>query len=404
MKWKRQTIKEAPVEIIDGDRGKNYPNQTELMPEGYCLFLSAKNVTDEGFAFQECQFISQSKDEALRKGKLQRHDIVLTTRGTVGNIAYYSEAIPFDNVRINSGMVVFRTDSKELLPLYLYLLFRSSAMQNQIIQFRSGVAQPQLPIKDLREMSIECPSIEVQKGIVNILSTYDDLIENNRRRIALLEESARLLYQEWFVQMRFPGCEHTRIVDGVPEGWKKATLREICQEVRETVEPQKLEPDVPYIGLEHMPRRSISLSEWGVGEDVQSLKTRFKTGDVLFGKIRPYFHKVGVAFTDGVCSTDAIVIRPLNEDHYSLMVMVLSSADFVAHAMQSSTGSKMPRANWSALLKYPILIPSRSINANFSEFVLNIIDQLRTLSCQNRKLSQARDLLLPKLMSGEVMV
>ena len=106
------SFKEAPLEMIDGDRGKNYPKQDEFTEDGFCLFLNAKNVTDNGFNFETKMFISQEKDEILKKGKLQRGDVILTTRGTVGNVAFYSENIPFDNIRINSGMLILRSKSE----------------------------------------------------------------------------------------------------------------------------------------------------------------------------------------------------------------------------------------------------------------------------------------------------
>ena len=126
-------------------------------------------------------------------------------------------------------------------------------------------------MRDIRRLPlVGLPDQTVQRKAGAILAAYDDLIENNRRRMALLEEAARQLYREWFVRLRFPGHEHTRITNGVPEGWKKKTLGDLCKEVRETVKPDALEPNTPYIGLEHMPRRSISLSDWGTAEQVTS--------------------------------------------------------------------------------------------------------------------------------------
>lgn len=114
MSWTVETLDEAPVKIIDGDRGKNYPTQNELLDEGYCLFLSATNVTKDGFAFDKCQFITEQKDHALRKGRVQRNDVILTTRGTLGNVAFYSEAVPFDHMRINSGMVTIQAEPDKI--------------------------------------------------------------------------------------------------------------------------------------------------------------------------------------------------------------------------------------------------------------------------------------------------
>ena len=110
----------APIEIIDGDRGSNYPKQNEYLDEGYCLFLNAKNVTDDGFRFEENQFISEDKDLSLRKGKAKRNDIILTTRGTLGNVAWYAESIEFENIRINSGMVLLRVKASEITAEFLY--------------------------------------------------------------------------------------------------------------------------------------------------------------------------------------------------------------------------------------------------------------------------------------------
>ena len=244
-----------------------------------------------------------------------------------------------------------------------------------------------------------------QRKIGEMLFAYDDLIENNRRRMALLEEAARQLYREWFVRLRFPGHEHTRITNGVPEGWQPRTLGDLCEEVRESVKPEALELDTPYIGLEHMPRRSISLSEWGTVEQVTSSKHRFREGEILFGKIRPYFHKVGLAFLDGVASSDAIVMRPLSTKLRGVVLMTVSSDPFVAMTAQTMReGSKMPRADWKQMQQYGVPLPPDGLLSNFESAVQFIVEQLKTLTFANHKLRAARDLLLPRLMSGEIAI
>lgn len=153
--WRECKLSDAPLEILDGDRGKNYPPQDEFKSDGYCLFLSTKNVRIHGFDFSECQFISKERDELLRKGKLKRNDIVLTTRGTVGNIGLFNDSVPFDNVRINSGMVIIRPDESRLFPSFNYYLFRK--LQNDFDTLVSGSAQPQLPIRDLKQAYVLLP-------------------------------------------------------------------------------------------------------------------------------------------------------------------------------------------------------------------------------------------------------
>ena len=166
--------------------------------------------------------------------------------------------------------------------------------------------------------------------------------------------------------------------------------------------PAEVPSDTPYIGLEHMPRRSTTLLEWGRADEVNSLKHLFGAGDILFGKIRPYFHKVVIAPFDGVASSDAIVMRPITAELGAVAACLTSSDAFVAHAVQTSNGTKMPRANWTVLSEYPIALPPRDTLAKFAELVRPAHALCSTLAAANVRLRAARDLLLPKLISGEI--
>ncbi|MBR6408125.1 MAG: restriction endonuclease subunit S [Clostridia bacterium] len=149
-------------EIIDGDRGKNYPTQEEFFDEGYCLFLNAKNVTKHGFDFSDCMFITKEKDAALRKGKLQRGDVVLTTRGTLGNLAFYAEVVPFENVRINSGMVILRMNRSLTNETFFIEQFRLQ-LDDIKATIASGSAQPQLPISTMNKIRLVMPELSRQR-------------------------------------------------------------------------------------------------------------------------------------------------------------------------------------------------------------------------------------------------
>lgn len=159
-------------EIIDGDRGKNYPTADEFTDEGYCLFLNAKNVTASGFNFDTCMFVSKEKDGVLRKGKLSRGDVVLTTRGTLGNLAFYTNDIPFEHVRINSGMVILRMKQELVNEVYFIEQFK---MQLADIKEKiaSGSAQPQLPISTMNKIQILIPDIEIQKQFADFVHQVD---------------------------------------------------------------------------------------------------------------------------------------------------------------------------------------------------------------------------------------
>jgi len=162
--------------VIDGDRGTNYPSSEDFSNGGYCLFLNAGNVTKEGFRFAECAFISREKDARLNKGKLKRNDIVRTTRGTVGNVAYFDAAVPFENMRINSGMVILRNTSSLLDTTFLYGLLRSRLVQTQIERLSFGSAQPQLTVKDISKFGIVVPQFLEQGAIAEVLSDADEVV------------------------------------------------------------------------------------------------------------------------------------------------------------------------------------------------------------------------------------
>lgn len=149
-------------DIIDGDRGKNYPTADEFSDEGYCLFLNAKNVTSTGFNFDACMFVTKEKDEILRKGKLTRGDVVLTTRGTLGNLAFYTEDIPYKHVRINSGMVILRMKKDVVDEVYFIEQFKLQLADIKK-KIASGSAQPQLPISTMNKINILIPDIEKQR-------------------------------------------------------------------------------------------------------------------------------------------------------------------------------------------------------------------------------------------------
>lgn len=248
----------------------------------------------------------------------------------------------------------------------------------------------------------------MQRKIAAILSAYDDLIENNSRRIAILEEMAQNFYREWFVHFRFPGHEDVPLIersDGqgvIPAGWEVVALGEIAEEVRRSVHPTEIDPNTPYLGLGHLPKKSIALSEWGTASETQSTKLVFKKGEILFGKIRPYFHKVGVAPVDGVASSDTIVIVPKSPEWFPLVLGCVSSVDFVDHATQTSKGTKMPRADWNVLVNYPVAVPPHKILCQFNQIVENAVGFILNTIHRNANLRQTRDLLLPRLVSGEL--
>ena len=184
-------------QIIDGDRGKNYPKADDFFDKGDCLFLNAKNVTKAGFNFDECMFITKDKDNVLRKGKLQRGDIILTTRGTIGNLAFYTDDVPYSDIRINSGMVILRMNREYINPIYFIEQFKMQ-LENIKRKIASGTAQPQLPISTMNKIKVIIPDIRLQANFANFVHEVYREKEHIQRSAVLLETLKRSLMQQYF--------------------------------------------------------------------------------------------------------------------------------------------------------------------------------------------------------------
>lgn len=323
----------------------------------------------------------------------------------LGAPAYVPEGIAcLHNQRL--GKVV-DVDAHRLDRRYLYYVFNTHDYRERLRATATGATVKHTSPSRIYDHVISLPPIDTQRRIASILGAYDDLIEVNRRRVAVLEEMARGLFEEWFVRFRFPGHESVPLVDTpdgpLPQGWSWGCFGDLVREIRDTVLPEAVEPGTPYVGLEHLARRSTTLADTGDAGSVGSLKARFQRGDILFGKIRPYFHKVAWAPFDGICSTDAIVWRPLPS--CSAQALALASSDaFVAHSVQTSNGTKMPRANSSVLAAYRCALADSEISSLFERLVGSTVEQAACLQAANERLAASRDLLLPRLISGQLSV
>ena len=340
--------------------------------------------------------------EKMGKFRLRKGDILIAMTGaTAGKVGWLSSDREF---LLNQR--VAKLDPVDIEKRFFWGVISGRRYQDLFFHLADGAAQPNMSGKQIENVEIPVPPHQVQLHLASIVSAYDDLIENNTRRIEILEEMARRLYEEWFVHFRFPGHEEVSFKESelgrIPEEWEVVQLGELVREVKGTIPPSRVDPDTPYVGLEHIPRRSITLKGWSTADTVESSKLPFSKGDILFGKIRPYFHKVSVAPVDGICSSDTILLRAQQQEHFGLALCCASSDEFVDHATQTSNGTKMPRANWKVLSQYQLLLPNAALLKTFNNFVSDIVSQCRTLVFKNANLRAQRDLLLPKLVSGEI--
>lgn len=339
---------------------------------------------------------------------LQPDDLIVTMTDLSKRIDTlgYGALVPSDG-RVylhNQRIGLVQLNDGQVDKYYLSFLMRSYDYQRSIAGSSTGSTVHHSSPKKICEYEFDLPPLETQRRIASILMAYDNLIENNRKQIALLEEVAQRLYKEWFIDLRFPGHEDVEIVDGVPQGWQEATVGDLCALSKVVSKERDRTPNIKYIGLEHMPRKSICLDTYGDVCSVKGNKLVFEAGDILFGKIRPYFHKVGFAQCDGVASADTIIMRPMRR-RFGLLLGCVSSDDFVSYATKTSkTGTKMPRADWAAMEQYPVLIPEDGLLDLFEEKFTALASGIATLSGSSHAAREARDRLLPKLMSGEIEV
>lgn len=403
----RYTIGEL-AEIIDGDRGKNYPQQSEFMAEGYCLFLNTGNVTTSGFSFESNQFITKEKSDLLRKGKLRRRDIVYTTRGTVGNAGFFSESVPYEHIRINSGMVIIRPKESVVCTEFLYQILKSSYYRSYFLQYCTGSAQPQLPIKNLSKIELDIPALEKQYQIANVLSAYDTLIENNQKQIKLLEEAAQRLYKEWFVDLRFPGHETTPVVDGVPEGWYESTVDDCSCILRRGISPKYSEDGSSIVINQKCIRQSVvDLNEARRQEKlflpemnlIDSDTVICSTGAGTLGRVGQIFGQQPNTTFD----SHVTLVRASDIVGKQYLYQFLKSKQQYLQGRGKGSTNQL-ELNRATIQELVLLIPGTEIRDTFERQAQPIHDQITTLSKQIVLLQEARDKLLPKLMSREIEV
>ena len=395
------------AEIIDGDRGKNYPKQDEFYPQGYCLFLNTGNVTKEGLIFEENQFITKEKDEALRKGKLKRGDIVYTTRGTVGNAGYYN---PYENVRINSGMVILRANGEIVDARFLYQILKSEYYRPYFKQYCTGSAQPQLPIKNFSQIYLNVPDIKTQHRIADILSAYDDLIENNQKQIKLLEEAAQRLYKEWFVDLRFPGHENTKIVDGVPEGWQYEKLGDLVKTTSGGTPSRRkseyyVNGNIRWIKTKELNDRFIFETEEHITEDAvkNSSAKVLPEGALIVAMYGATIGKIGITAAEMACNQACCAFISF-DDMISKEYLYCWLMDNREYLVSQGKGAAQSNLSQEMIRNFSLLCPDKKVIKNFTEIVTTMLENKRVLENKILMLSKARDDLLPKLMSGEVEV
>lgn len=350
-------------------------------------FYCSKEIIQKymGEEVTACDFISEKlyTEVAEKYGVPKTNDLLVTTRGTIGVPYLYRST---DRFYFADGNLTWMKDFKEtLLPQYLYYWFLTHEGKNKLDAIAKGTAQKAAPIAGIKSLEILLPSVDVQCRIVDVLSAYDTLIENNQKQIKLLEEAAQRLYKEWFVDLRFPGHETTPIVNGIPEGWFTAAVTDLL-EIRYGKDHKALvDGEIPAYGSGGITRRvnkalysgeSVLIPRKGSLNNIILVRGDFWTIDTMFYSIpkRPNIVKYVYLYLSGV-------------DMYAMNI-----------------GAAVPSMTVKILDGVQLLCPTDKILERFEEAIRPCFDMIELLKNKNILLVEARDKLLPKLMRGEIEV
>ena len=387
------------------------------------------NYTDvykNDFILADMDFMSATAtDREIGRCSLVAGDVIITkdseAHDDIGVPSLVRENIP--NLLCGYHLAILRA-KPEIDGTYLFYALKTQEIQQQFHAYANGVTRFALRKADIGLVELPFPPLEEQRTIAHVLGALDDKIELNRRMSETLEETVRALFKSWFVDFdpvraKLEGQDTglpwhladlfpDRLVDSemgeIPEGWSVGLLGDIAVSQRRRIDPAMVDSDTPYIGLKHMPRRSVALMDWEEAGSVSSTKSAFEVGDILFGKLRPYFHKVGIAPVDGLCSTDIVVLTAQVPKWFSFVLACVSSAEFVAYTSQTSTGTKMPRTSWQTMSIYELCRPTDVAVQEFHHAVSPMLGQIIENVHESRALAAFRDTLLTKLISGKIRV
>ena len=364
------------------------------------IVVNQKCIKDGTINHEFVKYTSKDKKFSDEK-KIQVGDILInsTGTGTLGRVSYADKKLGFSYV--DSHVTILRCENYN--PKFLFYWLRP--LEKYIESLGKGSTN-QLELSSEAISGIEIPSIDISKQnkISEIISTYDDLIENNQKQIKLLEEAAQRLYKEWFVDFRFPGYEDTKFIDGIPDGWRKGVLGDLAENTGKSEKKQNRNKYNCYLPIDCLPKKSLVCIDSSDINSAESSLFAFKPYDILFGAMRPYFHKVVIAQDIGLTRSTCFILNSKEKNYWSFLATLLFAEDTINYATGISVGTTMPYVRWKDFAQMPILVPTEPVCADFNRHFMHISNKISNLAKQNNKLTQARDRLLPKLMSGEIEV
>jgi len=332
--------------------------------------------------------------EKLNRYRLQADDtlIAMTGAGSVGKVGKMPRVK--GRFLVNQRVAIVRPDNSRCDPTFVYFALSQDFYETTLYGLGLGAGQPNVSSKQIGELEIPFPPLPVQRRIAGFLSAYDELVENSHRRIRLLEAMAHAVYREWFVHLHFPAPDKLSDCD-------TGTLGDLCDLAKDAYD-NALHSKLPLLDLARIPSRALAPQDAGNPSELTTSRITFKKGDTLFGAIRCYLHKVVFAPYPGVTNVSVLVLRPKRPEFRAFLAVLASGLDSIRWADQHSSGTKMPVINGSVFKTMPVPCPSPTLAAHFESVVGPMLDELCLLSIQNQNLRRTRDLLLPRLLGGQV--
>lgn len=410
MKWPTVSIDaikaNGSYSLVGGPFGSNLTTR-DYKDEGVPVIRGTNLPDDDYFSEEDFVYISESKADELTPNTAFPGDVVFTQRGTLGQVGWIPPTTACHSRYIISQSQMKLTVNETVADArFVYYYFRTpiavQTVRNRAIT--SGV--PHINLGILKGLEIPLPPIKVQRRIVNVLCNFDTLINNNRRRIHLLEEAARLLYREWFVRLRFPGHEHTRTAEGVPEGWCHKRLSTVSEINRKNL-PNGHDGTIQYVDISSVSPGQIGETTEYVFREAPSRARRVVThGDTIWSCVRPNRRSYALIWdppANLVVSTGFAVITPTTLPAVFLYCAITTDS-FVGYLENRARGAAYPAVVAGDFGDADVLVPPPSLLRVFDEHVSPIFAQIHNLRSQNEKLQQARNLLLPRLMNGNIAV
>ncbi|MBU3809543.1 MAG: restriction endonuclease subunit S [Candidatus Phocaeicola faecipullorum] len=375
----------------------------DFFESGY-PFLTFSNVFNNWFLPDKLEALVQSTDKDRESFSIMRGDIFITrTSETMDELGMSSVALKdYPNATFNGFTKRLRPKNDDILPEYIGYYLRSKKFRNKFLAFSSMTTRASLANSDLLNMEVEIPNKSIQNNIAKILSRYDSLIENYQKQIKLLEESAQRLYKEWFIDLRFPGHENTKIVDGVPEGWEKKSIAELGSFINGfAFKPSDWQDKgLPIIKIKEMGNGISVNTPRNNGERVPK-KYLVTTGDLLFSWSATL---MVIVWTGENGWLNQHLFKVIPKEGISREFVLQSISYTITEFSNITTGSTMKHIQRNKLNQVFVNVPCIEIMQKYNIFGETIREQIINISSQIHKLTEARDRLLPKLMSGEIEV